>query len=158
MVLSSIYYTWKCQQCPKSVILDGSCGTVFPVYSLLMNGWEDPTFENRCLELPANQCRRCKRTRIQSLSGEDPLEEGMATHSSILAWRIPMGRGAWWATIHRVAKTRMWLKQLSTHACKVLFILFANMFHIISLLQHYFTKIMNVIVNIYVCVILDFSK
>ena len=89
MVLSSIYYTRKCQQCPKSVILDGSCGTVFPVYSLLMNGWEDPTFENRCLELPANQCRRRKRTRIQSLSGKDPLEEGMATHSSILAWRIP---------------------------------------------------------------------
>jgi len=31
---------------------------------------------------------------VQSLSGEDPLEEGMATHSSILAWRIPMDRGA----------------------------------------------------------------
>ena len=30
------------------------------------------------------------------LGWEDPLEEGMATHSSILAWRIPMGRGAWW--------------------------------------------------------------
>ena len=28
-------------------------------------------------------------TRVQSLSQEDPLEEGMATHSSILAWRIP---------------------------------------------------------------------
>ena len=28
------------------------------------------------------------------------LEEGMATHSSILAWRIPMDRGAWWATVH----------------------------------------------------------
>ena len=34
---------------------------------------------------------------IQSLGQEDPLEEGMATHSSILAWRIPMDRGAWWA-------------------------------------------------------------
>ena len=28
-------------------------------------------------------------TQVQSLGGEDPLEEGMATHSSILAWRIP---------------------------------------------------------------------
>ena len=28
-------------------------------------------------------------TRVQSLGGEAPLEEGMATHSSILAWRIP---------------------------------------------------------------------
>ena len=31
---------------------------------------------------------------------EDPLEEGMATHSSIHAWRIPMDRGTWWATVH----------------------------------------------------------
>ena len=37
-------------------------------------------------------------TWVQSLGGEDALEEGMATHSSILAWRIPMDRGAWWAT------------------------------------------------------------
>ena len=34
---------------------------------------------------------------IQSLGWEDPLEEGMATHSSILAWKIPMDRGAWQA-------------------------------------------------------------
>ena len=34
------------------------------------------------------------------------LEEGMATHSSILAWRIHMDRGAWWATVHGVAKIR----------------------------------------------------
>jgi len=34
-------------------------------------------------------------TWVQSLGREDPLEEGMATHSSILAWRIPMDRGAW---------------------------------------------------------------
>ena len=33
-----------------------------------------------------------------------PLEEGMATHSSILAWRIPMDRGAWQATVHRGRK------------------------------------------------------
>ena len=37
---------------------------------------------------------------------EDPLEEGVATHSSILAWRIPTDRGAWWATVHGVAKSR----------------------------------------------------
>ena len=34
-------------------------------------------------------------TWVQSLGWEDPLEEGMATHSNILAWRIPMDRGAW---------------------------------------------------------------
>ena len=37
---------------------------------------------------------------------EDPLEEGMATHSSILAWRIPTDRGAWRAAVHGVAKSR----------------------------------------------------
>ena len=44
-------------------------------------------------------------TQVQSLGQEDPLEEGVATHSSILAWRIPMGRGAWRASVHGVAKS-----------------------------------------------------
>ena len=43
-------------------------------------------------------------TWVQSLGWEDPLEEGMAIHSSTLAWRIPMDRGAWWVTVHGVAK------------------------------------------------------
>ena len=37
---------------------------------------------------------------VLSLGQEDPLEEGMATHSSILALRIPMDRGAWQAIVH----------------------------------------------------------
>ena len=37
---------------------------------------------------------------------EDPLEEGTATHSSILAWRSPMARGAWQARVHGVAKSQ----------------------------------------------------
>ena len=45
--------------------------------------------------LPAMQ-----KMRVPSLGQEDPLEEGIATHSSILAWRIPMDREAWWATAH----------------------------------------------------------
>ena len=44
-------------------------------------------------------------TWVQSLGWEDPPEEGMATHPSILAWRIPMERGAWWATVHGLAKS-----------------------------------------------------
>ena len=48
-------------------------------------------------------------TWVQSLSWEDPLEEGMAIHSSILAWRIPMDRGAWQAIVHGVAKHQTWL-------------------------------------------------
>ena len=39
-----------------------------------------------------------------SLGGEDPLEESMATHSSIVAWRILQDRGAWQATVYRVAQ------------------------------------------------------
>ena len=39
------------------------------------------------------------RDTVQSLGPEDVFEEGMTTHSSILAWRIPMDRGAWWATV-----------------------------------------------------------
>ena len=45
-----------------------------------------------------------RETWVQSLGWEDPLEAGMATHSSILAWRIPRDRGAWRATIHGVTK------------------------------------------------------
>ena len=42
-------------------------------------------------------------------------EEEMATHSSILAWRIPTDSGAWWATVHGVTKSQTQLKQLSMH-------------------------------------------
>ena len=45
-------------------------------------------------------------TWVQPLVGEDPLEEGMAAHSSILAWRIPMDRGAWRAAVHGVTKSQ----------------------------------------------------
>ena len=41
-------------------------------------------------------------TWVQSLSWKDPLEERMAIHSSVLAWRIPMDRVAWRATVHEV--------------------------------------------------------
>ena len=43
-------------------------------------------------------------TWIRSLSWEGPVEEGTVTHASTLVWRIPMGRGAWGAPVHRVAK------------------------------------------------------
>ena len=43
---------------------------------------------------------------VRSLGWEDPLEQGMTTYSSILAWRIPMDRGAWWAAVHWVTKNR----------------------------------------------------
>ena len=45
-------------------------------------------------KLPAMQ-----ETPVRFLGWEDPMREGMETHSSILVWRIPMDRGAWWATV-----------------------------------------------------------
>ena len=44
-------------------------------------------------------------TRVRSLGREDPLEEGMATQSSILVWRIPMDRGTWRAAVYGVTKS-----------------------------------------------------
>ena len=43
-----------------------------------------------------------------------PLEKGMATHSSILAWRISMDRGAWWAMGHGVTKSQTRLSNVFT--------------------------------------------
>ena len=53
-----------------------------------------------------------RKTWVQSLGWEDPLEENMATHSSIPAWRIPMDRGAWQATVHVINKPsdRVWIE------------------------------------------------
>ena len=56
-----------------------------------------------------------RETWVQALGWEDPLEEGMATHSSVLAWRISMDRGAWQARVHGVTKSQTQLKQFSMH-------------------------------------------
>ena len=45
---------------------------------------------------------------VQSLGWEDLLEKGTATPLSILAWRVPMDRGAWWAIVQGVAKSYDW--------------------------------------------------
>ena len=51
-------------------------------------------------KLPAMQ-----ETVVRSLGWEDSLEQGIATHSSILAWKIPWTRGAWWARVHGGSQT-----------------------------------------------------
>ena len=52
---------------------------------------------------------------VSPLGREYPLEEGMEAHSSILAWRIPMDRGAWQATVHSISKSQTCLKLLIVH-------------------------------------------
>ena len=59
--------------------------------------------------LPAMQ-----ETRVRFLGQEDPLEKGMVTHSNILAWKNLMDRGAWWATVHGIAKSQT---RLSAYKC-----------------------------------------
>ena len=49
--------------------------------------------------LPAMQ-----ETSVQFLGQEDPLEDGLATHPRVLAWGIPMDRGAWRVTVHGIGK------------------------------------------------------
>ena len=46
-------------------------------------------------------------TWVLSLGWADALEEGIAAHSSIFTWRIPMDRGALRATVHGIAKSQM---------------------------------------------------
>ena len=58
--------------------------------------------------LPAVQ--ESQETQVRSLGWEDPLEEGMVTHSSIPAWRIPWTKEPDGATVHRVAKNQTELK------------------------------------------------
>ena len=45
-------------------------------------------------------------TQVQSLGQEDTLEKEMAIHSSVLAWKKSIDRGAWWVTVHGVAKSQ----------------------------------------------------
>ena len=56
------------------------------------------------------------RDAILSLGPEDPLAEGMAIHSSYSCLENPMDRGPWWATVHKVSKSPILLKRLSTYA------------------------------------------
>ena len=49
--------------------------------------------------------RELQETQVRSLGWEDPLEEDMATYS-IVAWRIPIDKEAWQATVHGVAQSQ----------------------------------------------------
>ena len=52
-----------------------------------------------------NNPHAMQETLVRFLGWEDPLEKNMATHSSILTWRIPMDRGAWQAAVHGITKS-----------------------------------------------------
>ena len=66
--------------------------------------------------LPAMQ-----ETSIWFLGQENTLEKGMATHSRVLAWRILMDGGTWWAAVYGVTQSQTWLKRLSSSSSTVLY-------------------------------------
>ena len=88
---------------------------VFFFFSMAMDG-KILQFRKNCLGFPGSSAGKesiCNaRETGLFLCQEVPLEKGEATHSSVLAWRILMDRGAWWTAVHGVAKSC--LVQLST--------------------------------------------
>ena len=69
-------------------------------WNLKGDKWENQDLDLGLVKNPSVNARDA----VQSLGQEDSLEEETATHSSILAWRIPMDR-AWWAAVHGVTKS-----------------------------------------------------
>ena len=69
-----------------------------------------------CHSKDGSVVQKTQETQIQSLGQEDPLEEGMAAHSSIPAGKNLTNRGCWRVMVHGVRKSWTRLKCLSTHA------------------------------------------
>ena len=57
-----------------------------------------------------------RETWVKSLSWEDPLEEGMVTHSNVLAWRTPWP-GTWQAAVHGATKSQSHTTEAAEHTC-----------------------------------------
>ena len=55
-----------------------------------------------------------RETQVQALGWEYPLEKEMAIHSSTIAWKNPMDRGAWQATVYGVAKSQTRLSDFTS--------------------------------------------
>ena len=70
------------------------------------HNWSDWACKNTGVAQLVKNPPAMRKTWVRSLDWEDPLEEGMATHSSVLAWRIPVDRGAWRAAVCGVGKNR----------------------------------------------------
>ena len=93
---------------PKCDLVDYQTATIWNMGSY---GWQPfgaSLVAQSVKDLPAVQ-----ETWVWSLGWEDPLEKEMATHSNIFAWKNLMDRGAWWAAVHGVAKSRTQLSNLT---------------------------------------------
>ena len=70
---------------------------------------------------PTCQSRRCERRDSDPWVGKIPLEESIATHSSILGWRIPWTEEVWWVTVHRVERVEHEKQHTHTHTPSAVF-------------------------------------
>ena len=89
-------------------------------------------------------------TWVRYLGWEDPLEEGMATHSSLLAWRSPIDKGAWQATAHGVTKSQTRLNDWAHALCSLtLFQLWMDVLWLLSpplsVLPHLFQFVLSIL-------------
>jgi len=98
---------------PHNIEQSSMCYTVGPCWLSILNMavWTCPSFpgDSEGKESAGNERNLGS---IHGL-GRSP-GGGHGNPSSILAWRVPMERGAWWATVHGVTKTQIWLSELST--------------------------------------------
>ena len=91
--------TRQCDSKAKQGVLSFNVG-------ILLSTTSDSVFRVSLVSSMVKNLPPVQETWVQSLGWEDFLEKGIETHSSILAWRIPVGRGVWQATVHGVAKSR----------------------------------------------------
>ena len=83
-----------------------------------------PVFQASLVAQLVKNLPAVQETWVWSLGWEDPLEECMETYSSILAWRFPVDREAWWALVHGVTQTQTrlsdWAQQASVGSSRLL--------------------------------------
>ena len=90
------------------------------------------------LKYKFNRDSSIKRHRFDPCVGKIPLGEGMATHSSILAWRIPMDRGACQATVHGVQRIKHdWSSLACSYCLLILTLLWSSRWSFIQVIGSY---------------------
>ena len=117
--LFTVVKTWKQPKCPSTRWVDKEDVAYVSVYTHIHNRmqfirkeeWNNAICSNMDRPRASPVAQMVKNlpamweTWVWSLSWKDPLEEGLATHSSILAWRIAMDKGAWQPIVHRDTKS-----------------------------------------------------
>ena len=109
-------YFWNFPFCSNSAVEKPGNTKWWRLTSLVMScgqdviqSWENIRQTPSLVAQVVKNMPAMQETQVRSLNWEDPLGRGMAAHSSMFGWRIPMDRGAWQATVHGVTKSQTWL-------------------------------------------------